>query len=320
MVSLLAMKALLLFLYFVARIHSYTIHVSNTNTFKTSRRRYEEEILTRTTTSSLFASSTRSFDFDYEAVYQDVLPNSKYRNNNNLQNDIDYGDERELIVNNDIAYISGTQTPDISQKDAIISTDPSVLVVAGPGAGKTRVLSARLAYLLDSAMCKPSEVLVISFTGGAADRIKMRAGDILRAEKSVATTSGVNSDTFHGFGSSVVKKYYNLIFNSSPQGAPNNIIIADDNDQKAIMLALLEAKGYPPNEASATNILRKIRFWKELGLGYLGVRRQSGWTWTEQRAYELYPEYQTSCAACPPSTSATCSCTPFVYSEIILIF
>ncbi len=179
-----------------------------------------------------------------------------------------------------------TEGPDLFQRDAITTQDESVLVVAGPGAGKTRVLSARLAYLLESAICDPNEILVISFTNSAADRLRKRADEILIG--SVATTKGVVSDTFHGFCLSVLRKNSHLIYQTQKK-----IVIIDDTDQMSIMLSLLEAKGYPPNQSSASNILRQIRYWKELGLGYLGIKKRNLQSWTEQRAYEMYPEYQT---------------------------
>lgn len=187
---------------------------------------------------------------------------------------------------NDFDSNQETEGPDLFQRDAITSQDESVLVVAGPGAGKTRVLSARLAYLLQSAICDPNEILVISFTNSAADRLRKKADEILIG--SVATTKGVVSDTFHGFCLSVLRKYSQLIYQTQKK-----IMIIDDTDQISIMLKLLEAKGYPPNQSSASNILRQIRYWKELGLGYLGIKKRNLQSWTEQRAYEMYPEYQT---------------------------
>ena len=111
---------------------------------------------------------------------------------------------------NDFDSNQETEGPDLFQRDAITSQDESVLVVAGPGAGKTRVLSARLAYLLQSAICDPNEILVISFTNSAADRLRKKADEILIG--SVATTKGVVSDTFHGFCLSVLRKYSHLIY------------------------------------------------------------------------------------------------------------
>ena len=71
-----------------------------------------------------------------------------------------------------------------------------------------------------------------------------------------------------------------------------DLLIADDSDQMNIMMSLLESRGLPTSSSTASNILKQIRYWKELGLGYLGVRKKSLKTWTEQRAYDLYPEYQ----------------------------
>ena len=64
--------------------------------------------------------------------------------------------------------------PSVDQRDAIVSNDPSIMVVAGPGAGKTRVLSARMAHLLEVGRCRGEEILVLSYTNTAAGSIKQR--------------------------------------------------------------------------------------------------------------------------------------------------
>jgi len=177
------------------------------------------------------------------------------------------------------------QIPDYAQSAAITSSDPAVLVVAGPGSGKTRVLSARLAFLLMQGT-SPSEILVLSFTNSAADNLCAKAASMLQVHdpNTVASTDGVSCDTFHGFCSSVIQA-------SGMQGN-KKIIIADDEDQMRIMLALLESKGLTGGRSRAVDILRQIRYWKELGLGYLGVRAKTLTRDTERLAYELYPEYQ----------------------------
>ena len=175
--------------------------------------------------------------------------------------------------------------PSFQQRDAIVSEVPSVLVVAGPGAGKTRVLSARMAYLLESGKCSPAEILVLSYTNSAAQNIKLRTDRLLG--DSIATTAGATCNTFHGLCSSILR---NNIGTMRADG--KDLVIADDSDQMKIMMALLESKGLPASHITATNVLRQIRYWKEQGLGYLGVRKQSLTTWTEERAYELYPDYQ----------------------------
>ena len=174
--------------------------------------------------------------------------------------------------------------PSASQRNAIISDDESLMVVAGPGSGKTRVLSARMSHLLESGACSGDEILVLSHTNNAAKNIKTRTHRLL--ENSLATTNGVTCNTFHSLCASILRSYISIM------SKRQDLLIADDSDQMNIMMSLLESRGLPTSSSTASNILKQIRYWKELGLGYLGVRKKSLKTWTEQRAYDLYPEYQ----------------------------
>ena len=167
-------------------------------------------------------------------------------------------------------------------------------VIAGPGAGKSRVLSSRLAHLLLSRRCKPHQILVLSFTHNAAKRLLMRAESMLlnsvsslHSVESFISSSEVHCNTFHGFCSVVLKNYGHLL------NLEKNLKIADEYEQLNIMKFLLKSGGYKSsNSAMATNLLRRIRSWKESGLGYLGVQEDFLKSWTDKRAYELYPVYQ----------------------------
>ena len=179
-------------------------------------------------------------------------------------------------------------TPDADQLDAIKSKDPAVLIIAGPGSGKTRVMASRLAHLLHSGECQQSEILLISFTADAAQNLRMKAQDKLNEiDSPVGTVRELNCFTFHSFCKSVLEKHSNLVFEGRKE-----FIVADEGDQVEIMNRLMEQKSMSPNLAVVKNILTKIRYWKELGLGYLGVRKKSLVDWTDERAYDLYPEYQ----------------------------
>jgi hypothetical protein len=195
------------------------------------------------------------------------------------------GHEHEQQRQEEARRTAGSNQPSFQQRDAIVSDVQSVLVVAGPGAGKTRVLSARMAYLLESGKCLPSEILALSYTNSAAANIKMRADRLLSG--SIATTEGMTVNTFHGLCSSILRSNIGAM-----RADGREMKIADDGEQMKIMMSLLESSGLPASHITATNTLRQIRYWKELGLGYLGVRKNSLTTWTEQRAYELYPDYQ----------------------------
>lgn len=177
--------------------------------------------------------------------------------------------------------------PDISQRHAITCTDPAILIVAGPGTGKTRVLSARLAYLLESGACSPNEILVISFTNSAAYNLRKRANYILRG--SVATVAGIVTDTFHGFCASVIRRHIHLVM---PSYSERELTIANEADQMRIMKRLMDAKGYSTSSRDILEVLNQIRRWKESGLGYVGVNPDDLHSLTAKRAYDIYFDYQ----------------------------
>jgi superfamily I DNA/RNA helicase len=154
-----------------------------------------------------------------------------------------------------------TTQPDNVQRDAILCKDPAILIVAGPGSGKTRVMAARLAYLLSSGTCSAAECLVISFTSSAATNLLEKTKEI--CNDSVASTVGVFCDTFHGFCNTVLKDNLHLLME------PKGFYIAGDEDQTRIMTDLMERGGKKASRAEVKLILGRIRYWKELGLGYL---------------------------------------------------
>ena len=167
-------------------------------------------------------------------------------------------------------------------------------MIAGPGAGKSRVLSSRLAHLLLFGRCKPHQILVLSFTHNAAKNLRVKAEKMLLnsvnylySVESIVSSSGVYCDTFHGFCSMVLKNHGHLL------NLGDDLKIADEYEQLKIMTSLLKRGDYESsNVAMATNLLRRIRFWKESGLGFLGVQQKFLKSWTEKRAYEIYPIYQ----------------------------
>ena len=83
-----------------------------------------------------------------------------------------------------------------SQKQAVSTTDVNMLVLAGAGSGKTRVITEKIIHLIRSRKAFPSQVLAITFTNKAADEMKSRVSKILEASE----ISGLNIRTFHSFG------------------------------------------------------------------------------------------------------------------------
>ena len=81
-----------------------------------------------------------------------------------------------------------------AQREAITTTDGPLLVIAGAGSGKTRVLTRRLAYILTERLAEPWQTMAVTFTNKAAGEMKERIGALLGGE-----IPGLNVSTFHSF-------------------------------------------------------------------------------------------------------------------------
>ena len=178
--------------------------------------------------------------------------------------------------------------PDLWQRDAILSQNSAILVIAGPGSGKTRVMAARLANLLNSGTCRATECLVLSFTSSAATNLLDKTREIMRQNSGnadVATTNGVYCDTFHGFCHTVIQENHHLM-------EKREFYIASDDDQIKIMSDLMNSNSMPSKKTEVRKILNVIRYWKELGFGFSGVRKNALTSEIDKIAYSLYPRYQ----------------------------
>ncbi|RXK35890.1 hypothetical protein M231_06854 [Tremella mesenterica] len=115
-----------------------------------------------------------------------------------------------------------------------VTADPSVplQILAGPGSGKTRVLTSRVAYLVKHHGYKPMQIVAVTFTNKAANEMKKRLTSLLGSKAADALVLG----TFHATCARYLRRYGQLI------GLPNNFAIADADDCKKIISGLLKAK------------------------------------------------------------------------------
>src|ERR1700738_2183448 len=86
-----------------------------------------------------------------------------------------------------------------SQREAVLHTEGPLLVLAGPGSGKTRVITCRIAYLIHQGV-NPAQILAITFTNKAAGEMKQRFQAMLPRESHWINNLGVWISTFHSFG------------------------------------------------------------------------------------------------------------------------
>ena len=167
------------------------------------------------------------------------------------------------------------------QRQAVEATDGPVLVLAGAGTGKTRVLTTRLAYILESRRAFPSQVLAVTFTNKAAREMRERiAGMIGRA------VEGVWLGTFHAIGARLLRRHAELV------GLKSNFTILDTDDQLRLMKQLIEAekldlKRWPPRMLAAC-----IDRWKDRGLTPDNVPAGDAMNFADGRGIEFYKQYQ----------------------------
>lgn len=131
-----------------------------------------------------------------------------------------------------------------TQLEAVKITDGPLLILAGPGSGKTRVITYKIAYLLEQEKAKPWEVLAITFTNKAANKaakeMKERLHNLIEED-----IKGMQISTFHSFGLRVIKEYYDFF------GLDRTFTIIDESDsisliKKIIKELNLDEKKYIP--------------------------------------------------------------------------
>jgi len=112
------------------------------------------------------------------------------------------------------------------QRQAVEHTTGPALVIAGPGTGKTRVLSSRIAYLIQNQRVEPASILAITFTNKAADEMKTRIKILFNSNK---MRDKLTVSTFHAFGYSVLQHYSEKLSRNS------DFIIIDEAEKKKII-------------------------------------------------------------------------------------
>src|SRR5512147_507787 len=118
------------------------------------------------------------------------------------------------------------------QREAVETLDGPVLVLAGAGTGKTRVLTTRIAHILNLGRARPGEILAVTFTNKAAREMKHRVGTMVGQAVEGMPWLG----TFHSIGGRILRVHAELV------GLKPNFTILDTDDQIRLMKQLLEAE------------------------------------------------------------------------------
>ena len=142
-----------------------------------------------------------------------------------------------------------------AQKEAVINTDGPILVVAGAGSGKTKVLTARIAHIIKNKKAFPNQILAVTFTNKAAREMHFRVSKILRSEATGLSWLG----TFHSICAKLLRKH------AKAAGLNSNFTILDTDDQIRLIKNICKAENIDSKKLSPKLILSIIDKWKNNG-------------------------------------------------------
>ncbi|MFN2259550.1 MAG: ATP-dependent helicase, partial [Parasphingopyxis sp.] len=168
------------------------------------------------------------------------------------------------------------------QREAVLSTEGPLLVLAGAGTGKTACLTARLAHLIHTRKAWPSEVLAVTFTNKAAREMKERVARALGQHVEGMPWLG----TFHAIGAKMLRRHAELA------GLQSNYTILDTDDQLRLLKQLIQAAGIDEKRWPARQLAGLIDRWKNRGWMPEDVRPEESELYANGKGQALYRAYQ----------------------------
>ena len=176
-------------------------------------------------------------------------------------------------------YLSGLNP---EQREAVETLDGPVLVLAGAGTGKTRVLTCRIAHILSTGRARPGEILSVTFTNKAAREMKLRLGQMLGQAVEGMPWLG----TFHSIGGRILRFHAELVQLKS------NFTVLDVDDQIRLLKQLLQAENIDDKRWPARMLAGLIDGWKNRGLTPSQVPPGEAAVFGNGKGGKLYAAYQ----------------------------
>lgn len=167
------------------------------------------------------------------------------------------------------------------QLAAVTLPDEPALILAGAGSGKTRVLTTRIAWLIQNGRVSPAGILAVTFTNKAAKEMQTRLGSMLPIN-----TRGMWIGTFHGLCNRMLRAHFR------DAGLPQTFAILDTQDQLSALKRLLKALNVDDEKYPAKNLQYFINNAKEQGLRPADVEANDDFN---RRFVDLYAAYDEQC-------------------------
>ena len=180
--------------------------------------------------------------------------------------------------NNTSKYLDGLNPMQLS---AVKAQDGPILVLAGAGTGKTRVLTTRLAHLIATGSARPWSILAVTFTNKAAREMRERVTSIIgpMAEQ-------VWLGTFHALCARIIRRHAELL------GLQPNFTILDADDQIRLIKQLMQAEGLDDKKWPPRTLSGVIQRWKDRGLTPDKINDAEEKEFSSVRLKQIYEQYQ----------------------------
>ncbi|MGV2124377.1 ATP-dependent helicase [Agrobacterium vitis] len=176
-------------------------------------------------------------------------------------------------------YLAGLNP---EQREAVETLDGPVLVLAGAGTGKTRVLTTRIAHILATGRAFPSQILSVTFTNKAAREMKERVGVLVGGAVEGMPWLG----TFHSIGVKLLRRHAELV------GLTSDFTILDTDDVVRLIKQIIQAEGLDDKRWPAKMFAGIIDGWKNKGLDPAQIPEGDARAFGNGKGRELYAAYQ----------------------------
>ena len=185
---------------------------------------------------------------------------------------------QSIPKNNTLEYLDGLNP---MQLTAVKAQDGPILVLAGAGTGKTRVLTTRLAHLIATGAARPWSILAVTFTNKAAREMRERVTSIIgpMAEQ-------VWLGTFHALCAKIIRRHAELL------GLQTNFTILDADDQIRLIKQLMQAEGLDDKKWPPRTLSGVIQRWKDRGLTPDKINDAEEKEFSSVRLKQIYKQYQ----------------------------
>ena len=169
-----------------------------------------------------------------------------------------------------------------AQLEAVTTSSQHVRIIAGAGSGKTRVLTYRIAYLIDQWGADPYSILAVTFTNKAANEMKERVEKLIPGSSASLTVS-----TFQSFCARFLRNESHVL------GYPSSFTILDDEDSDKMIVDVLVEMGYKKKDPFVKSVKNYIGRKKTLGIYPDDIKLVRETFHDEKKAIEAYREYET---------------------------